>query len=382
MLQALGLEHLRWFAPPQPRSRETMELGREGELLAALMRLAAAGLASMVPLGAILLGRGSAESWIGLGAGLAVGLLGTVLWILGRRPVPPRGLGLVSCLLDVTLLSLVSVGFVLAGAPLGATNSRVIFSCYFVALSLTCLRLDERLCAAAGVAAMLQYAGIVLWAATCFDLTNAHLVDDSYGAFSTGNQINRLAILAVATEINVVTVRKLRGYWSASIHDPLTGLHNREYAESRLAETISLARRQGQTVVVAMADLDRFKAVNDRYGHPAGDEVLCHTAHLLRRSFRASDVVARHGGEEFLIILPETERSAALDRIRRFHADFAASPVALPPPARDIAITFSIGVACYPDDGDTVEDLLRRADERLYAAKQGGRNRVQGPAPG
>lgn len=367
-----------WLA--RPRSREAVELGWDGEALAAKMRLSAAVLVSLVPLGAVLLHPGDSEPWIGLGAAAAVVALGTIVLALGRRREPPRWLGLFSCLLDVSILSLVNAAFVLAGNPLAATNSRVVFSCYFVALSLTSLRLDERLCAAAGLAALLQYGGIVLWAAHRFDLASARFAHSDYGAFIPGNQVNRLALLAVATAINVVTVVKLRSYWTASIHDRLTGLHNRAYAESRLAEELSLARRTGRTVSVALADLDHFKAVNDRHGHAAGDEVLRHTAEVLRRSFRASDVIARYGGEEFLVIFPDTGQGAALDRMRRFHASFAASPAALPAPAPEAALTFSAGVAACPGDGDTAADLLRRADERLYAAKQAGRNLIQGGA--
>jgi len=377
MPRLAGAELVQWFAPPQPRSREVVELGREGEVLAAKMRLAAALLVSLVPLAGALVRHTDAEPWIGLGAGAVAVLLGVIVLRLARRPAPPRGLGLFTCLLDVSLLSLVNAGFVLAGNPLAATNSRVVFSCYFVALSLTCLRLDERLCAAAGLAAMLQYGGIVLWATHGFDLASARFADSGYGTYLPGNQINRLAVLAVATAINMVTVRRLRSYWAASVRDRLTGLHNREYAENRLAEAISLARRQERTVVVALADLDHFKTINDRHGHAAGDEVLRHTADVLRRSFRASDVIARYGGEELLIVLPETEPDAARERIRRFHAAFAAAPD-LPASAREAGLTFSIGVAAFPGDGDTAADLLRRADERLYAAKQAGRNRVQG----
>jgi diguanylate cyclase (GGDEF)-like protein len=128
----------------------------------------------------------------------------------------------------------------------------------------------------------------------------------------------------------------------------------------------------------ALADLDRFKAVNDRHGHAAGDEVLRHTADLLRRSFRASDVIARYGGEEFLIVLTETAPDAALDRIGSFRRSFAASPVPLAAPGEAVALTVSAGVAAYPADGETAADLLSRVDERLYAAKQAGRDRVQG----
>jgi two-component system, cell cycle response regulator len=373
-----GAALLRGLRPPRPRSRQAVELGREGEALATKMRMGAAVIASLVPLGGLLLHGGESEPWIALGATGAVVALGAVLLALGRRPAPPRWLGLFSCLLDVSILSLVNAAFVLAGNPLAATNSRVVFSCYFVALSLTCLRLDERLCAIAGLAALLQYGGIVLWAAERYDLASARFADSAYGAFMPGNQVNRLALLAVATAINVVIVVKLRGFWTASLHDRLTGLHNRQYAESRLGEALSLARRTGRSVAVALADLDHFKAINDRYGHAVGDRLLRHTAEVLRRSFRASDVVARYGGEEFLIVFPDTGQAAALDRMRSFQATFAASSATPLLPFLEAPPTFSAGVAASPADGDTVAGLLRRADERLYAAKQGGRNRVQG----
>jgi two-component system, cell cycle response regulator len=247
MPKLAGAGLVEWLAPARPRSREAVELGREGEVLAAKMRLWAAALASLIPLHALLGHPGEPEPWIGLAAGAALVLLGTVVLALGRRPTTPRWLGLFSCLLDVSILSLVGAAFVHTGNPLAATNSRVVFSCYFVALSLSCLRLDERLCAAAGLAAMLQYGGIVLWATRSFDLQSAGFAHSGYGAFMPANQANRLAVLAVATAINAVTVGRLRGYWEASIHDRLTGLHNREYAESRLDEAISLARRKGRT---------------------------------------------------------------------------------------------------------------------------------------
>src|SRR5262249_13042556 len=104
------------------------------------------------------------------------------------------------------------------------------------------------------------------------------------------------------------------------------------------------------------------------------------TGGLLRRSFRASDVVARYGGEEFLIVFPEIEPTAALHRIRSFHATFTDSP-ALPATAQEAGLTFSAGLATYPGDGEPAADLLHRADERLYAAKEAGRNRVERGSP-
>jgi len=350
-----------------------LELGREAELLVAKVRvgIAAAAVATVLLFPPV-------EPRIFLAGYGAMLLAGLAILALARRATPLPGLGLASCLLDVTLVSLLHVALLLAGNPLLATNSRVFFNVYFLALSAACLRLDPRLCVAAGLTAIVQYGAIALWAAHALGLGSPALAHDPHGAFRWDNQVARLILLGIAAAIDTVLVQQGRKLWAASVHDRLTGLHNRGYAESRLGEALSLARRKGRIVVVALADLDGFKAVNDRHGHAAGDEALREAAGRLRRWFRASDVLARYGGEEFLIILPETAPNAALDRLEGFRESFAAAPVPLPPPAEPVALTLSAGAAAYPADGGTAADLLHRADERLYAAKQAGRDRVHG----
>ena len=366
----------RLWEPPNPQSRE---LGQAGEVLAARIRLWVVALAALSTLGSIFHEPSDAEPWIGMGAATAILLTGAVVLALARRSPPPRWLSLFSCLFDVTILSLGNAAFVLSGHPLAATNSRVFHSFYYPALALTCLRQDPRLCLAAGLAAMLEYGGIVLWAAGGRDLAGAAFAQSSYGTFNWDNQVGRLVFLAAATAICAAIVRQNRGYLRASVLDPLTGLPNRRYAEARLEQAIAMARRHRRALVLALADLDHFKQVNDRHGHAAGDEVLCRTADALRRSFRMSDVIARYGGEEFFILFPESEVLPALDRLERFRAAFAAMPAVLAEPVGAVALTLSVGVAVYPVDGDTPEDILERADQRLYAAKQAGRNRLQGP---
>lgn len=360
----------RLWKPPGPLG---VELGREGELLVAKMRVGTGVTAVLTVLLAP-----PVEPWIFIGGYAVMLVAGVIVLLLARRAVPVPGLGLFSCLLDVSLVTFIHAGLILAGNPLLATNSRAVFNVYFLALSLTCLRLDPRLCVTAGLAAVVQYGGIVLWAVTGWDLQGPGFAHNPSGAFRWDNQIARLLLLGIATAVNVLLVTQGRKLWMASVHDRLTGLHNRGYAEGRLGEAISRARRTGRTLVVALADLDHFKAVNDRHGHAAGDEVLRHAAGLLRRSFRASDVVARYGGEEFLIVFQDIDPAAALRRVERFRASFAASPAPLAAAGGEIALTVSIGVAAWPVDGATAADLLRRADERLYTAKHSGRDRVEG----
>jgi diguanylate cyclase (GGDEF)-like protein len=372
-----GRERLRSFLwqPPDPQA---LEIGREGEVLIAKVRLWAVGVSSLIPLSNLFLHPPQApdaadiEPWIGVGAAVVLLALGAFVLTLAKRAAP-RWLGLFSSLLDVSILSLANAAFILAGHPLAATNGRIFFSLYLLAMASTCLRQDARLCLLSGLAAMLQYGAIVLWAV--HHLGDPGAASSTYGTFRWDNQVARLIILAVATGINGVIVQQAQSYLSASLHDPLTRLPNRRYAEHRLEQALAMARRTGRTGVLALADLDRFKQVNDRHGHAAGDEALRQTADFLRHFFRATDIVARYGGEEFLILFPEAEIGPAMERLRQFQAAFSREPVQLPG-GRRLALTLSMGVAAFPADGQLVADLIERADQRLYAAKQAGRNRV------
>ncbi len=166
-----------------------------------------------------------------------------------------------------------------------------------------------------------------------------------------------------------------------ALRDPLTGAYNRRYLEEFLEQEVARAHRTGRPVVVAMADLDDFKLYNDTQGHLAGDEVLRRTAEAMRWCVRRSDLVARYGGEEFTVVLVDTQPEDArrvLERIR-------SSVAALPMPGTEVlpwrAITVSVGAACYPHDGATAHELLRRADDALYRAKARGKNRVEFATP-
>jgi diguanylate cyclase (GGDEF)-like protein len=163
-----------------------------------------------------------------------------------------------------------------------------------------------------------------------------------------------------------------------AIRDHLTGLHNRRYLMNVLADAVERASDHGEPLTVALVDLDHFKRVNDRYGHAAGDAVLVHLARVLTRAVGPHEVVARHGGEEFVLVLPgvtAAEAAARLDDLRQtVRAD------ALLYDGATIAMTFSAGVAAYSGEECTAT-LLRAADDALYAAKQGGRDRVVLAAP-
>jgi diguanylate cyclase (GGDEF)-like protein len=146
--------------------------------------------------------------------------------------------------------------------------------------------------------------------------------------------------------------------------DPLTGTHRRWYGETRLTELIE----SGEVLSVAMVDIDLFKLVNDRHGHAAGDQVLAAVGRALVAGLRSGDLVSRQGGEEFLVLLPETPPAGALLVAERLRVAIAALTLVMP-------VTVSIGVACCLQDESGTE-LLARADEALYLGKRTGRNRV------
>lgn len=157
------------------------------------------------------------------------------------------------------------------------------------------------------------------------------------------------------------------------VHDPLTSLFNRRWFMERLPVEVERARRYGHALSVAMLDLDHFKEINDRYGHGVGDAVLTKAASVMTANVRSTDSVVRYGGEEFAILMPETTQERAADACEKLRtvfeaADWSAQGV-------DAQITFSAGVASLSDH-DTVDTLIDRADRRLYAAKEDGRNRT------
>lgn len=162
-------------------------------------------------------------------------------------------------------------------------------------------------------------------------------------------------------------VNRLARFKALAYLDPLTELGNKRYADARLAEELSRARRlRPHRFAVLMVDIDRFKAINDRHGHGAGDEAIRWLGGLLRDTVRAHDVCCRIGGDEFLVILPGVGRRECAALERRL-----AARLALANQQRRIPVDISVGAGSFPDDGETPEAVLEAADAAMYRDKRG-----------
>jgi two-component system cell cycle response regulator len=160
-----------------------------------------------------------------------------------------------------------------------------------------------------------------------------------------------------------------------AVTDELTGLYNRRYFDRHLSIMLEKAREQGRDMAVMLIDMDFFKSVNDNHGHDIGDAVLKEFAQRLRRNIRGVDLACRFGGEEFVVLMPDTDWRQAqgvAERVRQAVAEkgFATGS------GRPLSLTVSVGLALNESETDTPEIMLKRADVALYRAKREGRNRV------
>jgi diguanylate cyclase (GGDEF)-like protein len=193
---------------------------------------------------------------------------------------------------------------------------------------------------------------------------------------SSGEAERQLAgVLAKQVALALGNLKLKESLKNQSICDPLTGLFNRRYMEESLEREFSRANRNKNSLAIIMMDLDHFKRFNDTFGHQAGDTLLRAFGDLLKRNTRGQDIACRYGGEEFALVLTDSNLDGALKRaeilrqqVKQMSVEYAGQLLG--------AVSISMGVAIFPDHGITMADVLRASDQALYSAKREGRDRV------
>jgi diguanylate cyclase (GGDEF)-like protein len=193
---------------------------------------------------------------------------------------------------------------------------------------------------------------------------------------SSSDDVRQLAgVLARQVALALGNLKLKESLKNQSICDPLTGLFNRRYMEESVEREFSRANRSKTSVAIIMMDLDHFKQFNDTFGHQAGDTLLRSLGDLLKRNTRGQDIACRYGGEEFAIVLSDSNLAGALQRaeilrqqVKQLSVEYAGQLLG--------AVSVSMGIALFPDHGTSMGDVLRAADQALYSAKREGRDRV------
>jgi two-component system, cell cycle response regulator len=353
------------------------QAGVAGELLVAKIRLCLATLLLLIPvINTVFFPVEPKESIVGFTLTSATFLLSIVVYLLISREYNPSWLSFVSSGFDVSLVSGGLILFLFMNEPHTAVNSKVVFEGYFLAIGASSLRYDNRVCISAGLLAFGEYLAIVYFTATHWDLNSSIYSPYPYGYFGWSAQISRLIIMLTASGLSLALVIRSQRLLQLATSDPLTGLFNRGYVDDRFAVELSRARRYGKQLTIAVIDADRFKSLNDTHGHLAGDLVLRRISAILRDSFRQSDTASRYGGEEFVVILPETDIETAQRKLESLRELVANTSIALGTRGEMVQVTISAGLASFPQDGKDAAELFALADERMFQAKKEGRNRV------
>jgi diguanylate cyclase (GGDEF)-like protein len=353
------------------------EAGVAGEMFVAKIRVGLTAVLLLIPLiNALFFPTDSKENLVGLGLTTGVFCLAIVVYWLIAREYNPAWLSFATSCFDVTLVSIALALFFFLNQPHTAVNSKVIFEGYFLAISGTSLRYDKRVCIIAGALTLGEYIAIVSFADYHWDLNSAAFSPYPYGMFSWSAQISRFIILLAASVLSLSLVARSQKLLKLATTDTLTGLFNRGQVDDRFAQELSRARRYNKPLTIAVIDLDNFKLLNDAYGHLAGDNVLRNIGSILRSSFRETDTAGRYGGEEFMVILPETHMEAARQKLEFLRNLVASTPFALAPHTERVRVTISVGLASFPQHGQSAGDLFASADERMFQAKREGRNKV------
>lgn len=267
---------------------------------------------------------------------------------------------------DLTLISGTLLLLGLVAGPDRVVHSEAVWAVYLLVIMTSALRLDIRICFYAGLLTVIQYLALV----AALDLTWQDLMLN----YDRLIQFARITLMLAATALAIGIVNRSRSMMTMSGFDSLTGLANRRYFDQRFKDEMSKAEKLERPLSLVLFDLDHFKRVNDEYGHDVGDGVLLQVADLMRRGSREQDFLARWGGEELAMILPDTDAEVAT-RVAKRLTDMIRNKV-FRSLSSNVRLTASAGVAERRADCSTAEDLFSLADQRVLQAKAIGRDQV------
>ncbi len=362
------------WSPPDP---VLASAGMAGEVLVAKVRLGLASVLLLIPLINVLFFPINLKEVI-VGVSLTVGTFlfsALIYWSLARQ-FNPSWLSFATSGFDVTLVSAGLILFLVMNEPHTAVNSKVVFEGYFLAIAASSIRYDTRVSIITGLLSLGEYMAIVLFTALHWDLNSPAYAPYEYGVFNWSAQISRFIILLIASALGVALVARSQRLLQLATRDPVTGLFNRAYVDDRFEVELTRAKRYGNALTIAIIDADHFKQLNDAHGHLAGDIVLKRLGELLNKSFRQSDIAGRYGGEEFMILLPDANMNVAVQRLEHLRRLVEKTPILVPSAEHQVQVTFSAGLASFPQDGNRAAKLFAVADERMFDAKRSGRNRI------
>lgn len=252
----------------------------------------------------------------------------------------------------------------------------VIFFLYFLLIGSTGLSNDPRQSVCAGAFSILGYLTVVMLVWAEIAEGGSAMAQRVAPQFEWVANSAKIAVLVGATILAAASSQRGRDLRRASLRDGLTGLLNRHAFDQCLEHLALRAEQRGVALTVAMIDIDHFKDLNDSNGHQAGDDVLRWVAGWLQRSFRATDLVARYGGEEFVVAFPNSDDERLLQRLQAFQRGITEASVRSLHAEDELRVTVSVGAARMPDDAESIHEVLAVADQRLYAAKRQGRDRL------
>jgi len=297
-----------------------------------------------------------------------------LLYVWASRSMNPW-MPWVSCFLDVTLTSAGLSVFIVGGMPLSVVNNRVLFEAYFFAIANSALRYDWRLCIFTVALALAQFLGLSAYTLSHWNLATFVAAPDRFQPLAF---VLRLVLLTATGATAIAVARWARHLRLMVGTDELTGLSQRRPFLERVEEQLAGGASARRTLSIAVLDVDEFKKFNDAFGHIAGDRALQLLADRLRSAVRATDLVARFGGEEFVVAFPGMPVAQAVQRVEDLRVKLEQVPI--PVDGVTHRLTVSAGVGSWPVDGSNFSEVLAQADARLYEAKRHGRNRVVGPA--